>query len=107
MTRPQSIKLNKAIERFDEYKRRDFAKFHIEQARGFKARLMAARNERTGKPLSASTIVSTLGMLKAFFIWLSGEARYRAVKQADAEYFNPPDNLRGWRRRAGTSHAPH
>jgi integrase len=84
----------KALERFDEYnRRRDFAKFHIEQARGFKGHLTAQRNARTGKPLSASTIVSTLGMLKAFFIWLSGEARYRAVKQADAEYFNPPDNL--------------
>ena len=32
-------------------------------------------------------------MLKAFFIWLSGEAGYSRVKQADAEYFNPPDNL--------------
>ena len=54
---------------------------------------MAQRNIRTGEPLSASTVVSTLGMLKAFFIWLSGEAGYSRVKQADAEYFNPPDNL--------------
>jgi hypothetical protein len=31
----------KAIERFDDYNRRkDFKKFHIEQARGFKAHLM-------------------------------------------------------------------
>jgi integrase len=84
----------KALERFDDYnRRRDFGKFHIQQARGFKAHLMAQRNVRTGEPLSASTVVSTLGMLKAFFIWLSGEAGYPRVKQADTEYFNPPDNL--------------
>ncbi len=84
----------KALERFDDYNRRcDFGKFHIQQARGFKAHLMAQRNVRTGEPLSASTVVSTLGMLKALFIWLSGEAGYSRVKQADAEYFTPPDNL--------------
>jgi hypothetical protein len=39
----------KAIERFDEYnRRRDFKKFHIEQARAFKAHLMEQRNVRTG-----------------------------------------------------------
>ena len=86
--------VTKALERFDDYnRRRDFGKFHIQQARGFKAHLMAQRNIKTGEPLSASTVVSTLGMLKAFFIWLSGEACYSRVKQADAEYFNPPDNL--------------
>ena len=67
----------KALERFDDYnRRRDFGKFHIQQARGFKTHLTAQRNIRTGAPLSASTVVSTLGMLKAFFIWLSGEAGY-------------------------------
>jgi integrase len=84
-----------AIDRFDEYnRRRDFAKFHIEQARGFKAHLSARRNARTGEPLSASTVNSTLCTVKAFFVWLSGHEDYhRHVKQADAEYFNPPDNL--------------
>ena len=38
----------KAIERFDEYnRRRDFKKFHIEQARAFKANLIERRNART------------------------------------------------------------
>ena len=85
----------KAIERFDEYnRRREYRKFHIEQARGFKAHLMEQRNARTGEPLSASTINSTLGMLKAFFLWLAGEVDYRArIKYADVEYFNAPDNL--------------
>jgi integrase/recombinase XerD len=84
-----------AIERFEEYvKRRDFRSFHIEQARGFKAHLMAATNERTGKPLSASTVHATLLSLKAFFVWLADQRGYASrVKYADAEYFNSPDNL--------------
>ncbi len=85
----------KAIERFDEYnRRRDFKKFHIEQARAFKAHLMGQCNMRTGAPLSASTITSTLGILKTFFVWLAGEPDNRSrLKQAYAEYFNAPENL--------------
>jgi integrase len=85
----------KAMERFDEYnRRRDFKKFHIEQARAFKAHLVEQRNARTGEPLSASTIHSTLGILKAFFVWLAGESEYRSrIKSSDVEYFNAPDNL--------------
>ncbi|WP_294540147.1 tyrosine-type recombinase/integrase [uncultured Rhodoblastus sp.] len=85
----------KAIERFDDYNRRkDFKKFHIEQARGFKAHLMEQTNVRTGAALSASTIKSTLANLKAFFVWLAGEHDYRSsLKIANAEYFNPPENL--------------
>ena len=84
-----------AIERFEDYtKRRDFRTFHIEQARGFKAQLVNATNARTGKPLSASTVHSTLAALKAFFVWLADQRGYASrIKYADAEYFNPPDNL--------------
>jgi integrase len=84
-----------AIERFEDYgKRRDFRSFHIEQARGFKAQLMAATNVRTGKPLSASTIHTTLAALKAFIVWLADQPSYASrIKYADAEYFTPPDNL--------------
>jgi site-specific recombinase XerD len=85
----------KAIDRFEEHsKHRDFRKFHVEQARAFKAQLMATRNARTGNLLSASTIHSTLAALKAFFAWLAQEPGYRSrIKLADAEYFNAPDNL--------------
>jgi integrase len=85
----------KAIDRFEEHSRnRDFKKFHVEQARAFKASLIAARNARTGEPLSASTIHSTLAALKAFFVWLAQQPGFRSrMKIADAEYFNPPDNL--------------
>lgn len=85
----------KAIERFDSYnKRQDFRKFHIEQARGFKAHLSEQKNVRTGAPLSASTISATLGALKAFFLWLADQPDYRSrIRYSDVEYFNPPDNL--------------
>lgn len=85
----------KALERFDGYNRyRDLRKFHIEQAQAFKANLAEQRNVRSGKPLSASTINSTLGALKAFFVWLAEKPVYRArIRYSDAEYFNPPDNL--------------
>ena len=47
----------KAIERFEEYNKfRDFRKFHVEQARGFKTRLLETTNAQTGRPLSAATI---------------------------------------------------
>jgi integrase len=84
-----------AIERFEEYaKRRDFRNFHIEQARGFKAHLLAAINVRNGKPLSASTVHATLAAVKAFFVWLADQSGYASrIKYADAEYFNAPDNL--------------
>jgi integrase len=85
----------KAIDRFEEHsKHRDFKKFHVEQARAFKANLTATRNARTGEPLSASTVHSTLAALKAFFAWLAQQPGYRSrIKLADAEYFNAPDNL--------------
>jgi integrase len=85
----------KAIARFEEHsKHRDFKAFHFEQARSFKAHLLAERKARTSEPLSASTIHSTLAALKAFFIWLAQQPGYASrIKFADADYFSPPDNL--------------
>jgi len=85
----------KAIDRFEEHsKHRDFTKFHVELARSFKSHLATTRNARTGEPLSASTIHSTLAALKSFFIWLAQQRGYRSrLSASDAEYFNPPDNL--------------
>jgi site-specific recombinase XerD len=85
----------KALARFEEHsKSRDFRKFHIEQARAFKAHLMESKSARTGNPLSASTVCSTLGALKAFFEWLAQQPGYRSgIKPADAAYFTPADNL--------------
>src|SRR5215207_3551278 len=79
-----------ALTLFETYtKARDFKRFHIEQAKGFKRELATRVSERTGKPLSKATVHSTLMALKAFFQWLSREPGYRGrLNFADAEYFN-------------------
>jgi integrase len=84
-----------ALDRFDAYNRyRDFTAFHFEQARAFKAHLVDARNARTGKPLSASTVHATLAALKGFFTWLAFQPGYASrIKAAGVEYFSTPDKL--------------
>lgn len=82
-----------AIAQFEASTRyRDFALFHIEQARAFKRELGAQTNAATGKPLAKATIHSRLMALKAFFQWLAGQAGYRRISYSDAEYFNPSAN---------------
>lgn len=72
---------------------RDFAKFHIEQAKGYKAWLAKQVNEKTGKALAKATIHSRLMALKAFVFWLAGQSGYKSrISYADADYFNPSAN---------------
>ena len=72
---------------------RDFARFHVEQARRFKRELDTQTNPKTGKPLAHATIRSRLLALKAFFQWLADQPGYRSgIRYADAEYFNPSAN---------------
>lgn len=80
----------KAISRFSDYtNQRDFKRFHIEQAIGFKKHLGAQKNKQTGKPLSKATLHSTVMQLKGFFQWLAMQPGYRvSVNYNDAEYFN-------------------
>lgn len=80
----------KALARFEEASGfKDFKKFHREQAKAFKAKLNAAKNERTGKPLARATVHSTLSALRAFFIWLAGQPGYKSkIAYSDADYFN-------------------
>jgi site-specific recombinase XerD len=82
------------LHRFENYTRfRDFREFHVEQAKGFKASLAKEVNIRTGQKLSAATIYSMLGTLKAFFRWLAGQPGYKSrIDVSDAEYFNPSAN---------------
>ncbi len=96
-----------AIERFEDHvKRRDFRTFHIEQARSFKAHLMAATNERTGKPLSASTVHATLAGLKAFFVWLADQrGMRRGSSMPTPSTSTRPTICRRSRRRAGSRSA--
>src|SRR6476620_1203190 len=80
----------KAIARFEEYAgRRDFKKFHIEQAKGFKQHLSDQRAARSGNPLSKATLYATLAALKRYFIWLAGQPGYKSrIRYCDADYFS-------------------
>ena len=80
----------KALSRFEEYnKYQDFKKFHFQQAIAFKNYLALQRNIQSGQKLSKSTLNSTLGHLKRFIQWLSGQTGYKSrIKYTDAEYFN-------------------
>lgn len=71
---------------------KDFALFHIEQARAFKRQLAEQTNARTGKTLAHATIHARLMALKAFFRWLCDQPGYRRIARSDADYFNPSAN---------------
>jgi integrase len=72
---------------------KDFAAFHIEQARKFKRDLADATHPETGKPLAKSTINSRLMAAKGFFFWLATQQGYRSrIGYTDCEYFNPSAN---------------
>ena len=68
---------------------KDFAAFHIEQARNFKKRQAKTVNEATGKPLAKATIKSRFEAMKAFLFWLADQPGYRSrIKHSDSDYFN-------------------
>lgn len=72
---------------------KNFAVFHIEQARKFKRQQSEQINPKTGKPLAKATIHSRLMALKAFFHWLAGQPGYKSkISYSDADYFNPSAN---------------
>lgn len=83
-------KAAEAILRFEQSTGfKPFKRFHIDQAIKFKAQLSAAKNGKTGKPLSKATIDGTLRAVKAFVLWLAGQPGYKSrIAYADAEYFN-------------------
>ena len=71
----------------------DFKKFHIEQAKAFKANLAKQLNKETGKPLAIATIHSRLMNVKAFFHWLAGQSGFKSrISYSDCDYFNPSAN---------------
>ncbi|KCV81861.1 site-specific recombinase XerC [Actibacterium atlanticum] len=77
-----------ALERFDVWNgRKDFAKFHIDWAVGFRAHLDHAKGP-TGKPLAKSTTRAIMATMRAFTLWLSQQDGFRRrIKAADANYF--------------------
>lgn len=80
----------KSLARFeDSTGRKDFKRFHREQAVAFKKQLGAAQSIRTRERLAKATVQSTLRDLKAFFFWLAHQPGYRSViAYGDADYFN-------------------
>jgi integrase len=79
-----------AIDRFEAFtKRRPFLNFHIEHASDFKDHLAEQLQARTQKPLSLATQLHTLAALRAFFIWLADQPRYRSrIRHSDSDYFS-------------------
>lgn len=78
-----------ALERFDVWNgRKDFARFHIQWAMGFRTHLETAKGAN-GNPLSKSTLRAIMATLREFTLWLSQQDGFRSkVRAADAEYFN-------------------
>lgn len=72
---------------------RDFAQFHIEQARKFKRQLEEDVNPQTGRQLSKSTTYARLMAVRRFVHWLAGQPGYKSkIGYGDADYFNPSAN---------------
>ncbi|MBX9614458.1 MAG: hypothetical protein K2X25_02570 [Caulobacteraceae bacterium] len=80
----------KALSRFEEATaRKDFGRFHREQAVAFKRKLDDQISARTGERLSRATVHSTLSALRSFFIWLADQPGFkRRISYSDADYFN-------------------
>ena len=96
-----------ALERFDIWNgRKDFARFHIEWAMGFRTHLEQAKT-KAGKPLGKSTTRAIMATLREFTLWLSQQDGFRSrIKPADAEYFNLSRRDEAEARAATTRPAP-
>lgn len=68
---------------------KDFKQFHRGWGERFKSHLEKARNKRTKKPLSPSTVDATLAYVKAYILWLADQPGLKSrIRYSDAEYFN-------------------
>jgi integrase len=67
-----------AIDRLEAYTGfKDFGTFNKDQALGFKRVLLAAKGQRSGKPISTATAHHVLQAIKEFLAWLHGRPGYR------------------------------
>lgn len=94
MSRDSANDAAAAIHQFEastEWK--DFAAFHIEQAKRFKRVLSEQVSGRTGRPLAKATILSRLMAVRDFFAWLAEQPGYKSrISRTDCDYFNPTAN---------------
>ena len=83
----------KSLARFeDSTGRKDFKRFHREQALAFKRKLGDTINANSGERLSKATVHSAIRDLKAFFEWLVREPGFKSkIQYSDADYFNLSD----------------
>jgi integrase/recombinase XerD len=79
-----------AIDRLETYTGfKDFGSFNKEQALGFKRALLAAKAQRSGRPISTATAHHVLQALKEFLAWLHGRPGYRRrIDLAHIAYLN-------------------
>lgn len=96
-----------ALERFDTWNgRKDFKRFHVEQAMGFRNHLEDTKS-KAGKPLAKSSMRAILATLREFVLWLSQQDGFRSkIKAADSEYFNLSRRDEAEARAAPTRPAP-
>lgn len=96
-----------ALERFDAWNgRKDFGRFHIEWAMGFRAEIEKAMS-RTGRPLATSTTRAILATLREFTLWLCQQDGFRSrIRASDADYFNLSRRDEAEARAAPTRPAP-
>jgi integrase len=80
----------RAIVEFGRFQRgRDFGTITTDQIISFRKHLLEKSSTVTGRELSASTIVHTLGALKSFFHWLA-ETAFPKFDRSAIDYFTPP-----------------
>ncbi len=79
-----------AIDRYETYIRfKGFDTFNQEQAMGFKHSLLEAEAQRSGKPMSLSTVHHILQANKDFLAWLHNRPGFRrAISLHDIAYLN-------------------
>lgn len=79
-----------AIDRLEAYTGyKDFGTFNKDQALGFKHALVEVRTDRTGRPLSISTVHHILQAIRDFLAWLSAQPAYRRrIKPSEIAYLN-------------------
>lgn len=74
-------------EEFDQYK--DYETFNKNKAVEYKKYLASQLNKKTKKPLSKSTLLSSIRSLKDFYRWLSALPKYRSkINIHDIEFLN-------------------
>lgn len=96
-----------SISTFEEYiKPKDFRDFHAELVRGFKRRLSAQKNTRTGAKISQASINGVLRDLKAFFLFLADQPGFKSkLTHSEAAYFST--ELKSERAARGGCWKPH